>query len=96
VELLRETVKTRLNLEMAATEEMIRFARENQAGYRDLVPEFLGNSQHRAGWTCVRNYDIGPLRLPRNSKPAGIAVSLFIDPEKQQIEAAQRIAAPDH
>ena len=93
VELLRETVKTRLNLEMAATEEMIRFAREIKPDTATLVPEFPGELTTQGGLDCVRNYDIVSAAA-QELEAAGIAVSLFIDPEKQQVEAAQRIAAP--
>ena len=93
VELLRETVKTRLNLEMAATDEMIRFAREVKPDTATLVPEFPGELTTQGGLDCVRNYAVVSAAA-QELKAAGIAVSLFIDPEKQQIEAAQRIAAP--
>jgi pyridoxine 5-phosphate synthase len=93
VELLRETVKTRLNLEMAATDEMIRFAREVKPDTATLVPEFAGELTTQGGLDCVRNYDVVSAAA-QELEAAGIAVSLFIDPEKQQIEAAQRIAAP--
>jgi pyridoxine 5-phosphate synthase len=93
VELLRETVKTRLNLEMAATEEMIRFAREVKPDTATLVPEFPGELTTQGGLDCVRNYDIVSAAA-QELEAAGIAVSLFIDPDKQQVEAAQRIAAP--
>jgi len=93
VELLRETVKTRLNLEMAATGEMIRFAREVKPDTATLVPEFPGELTTQGGLDCVRNYDVVSAAA-QELEAAGIAVSLFIDPEKQQIEAAQRIAAP--
>jgi pyridoxine 5-phosphate synthase len=93
VELLRETVKTRLNLEMAVTDEMIRFAREIKPDTATLVPEFPGELTTQGGLDCVRNYDVVSAAA-QELESAGIAVSLFIDPEKQQIEAAQRIAAP--
>ena len=93
VELLRETVKTRLNLEMAATGEMIRFAREVKPDTATLVPEFPGELTTQGGLDCVRNYNVVSAAA-QELEAAGIAVSLFIDPEKQQIEAAQRIAAP--
>jgi pyridoxine 5-phosphate synthase len=93
VELLRETVKTRLNLEMAATDEMIRFAREVKPDTATLVPELAGELTTQGGLDCLRNYDMVSAAA-QELEAAGIAVSLFIDPEKQQIEAAQRIAAP--
>ena len=95
VELLRETVKTRLNLEMAATEEMIRFAREIKPDTVTLVPELPGELTTQGGLDCVRNYDMVSAAA-QELEAAGIAVSLFIDPEKQQIEAAQRIGVSDH
>jgi pyridoxine 5-phosphate synthase len=93
VELLRETVKTRLNLEMAATEEMIRFAREVKPDTATLVPEFPGELTTQGGLDCVRNYDTVSAAA-QELEGAGIAVSLFIDPEKLQVEAAQRIGVP--
>jgi len=93
VELLRETVKTRLNLEMAATDEMIRFAREVKPDTATLVPELAGELTTQGGLDCLRNYDMVSAAA-QELEAAGIAVSLFIDPEEQQIEAAQRIAAP--
>jgi pyridoxine 5-phosphate synthase len=93
VELLRETVKTRLNLEMAATEEMIRFAREIKPDTVTLVPELPGELTTQGGLDCVRNYAMVSAAA-QELEAAGIAVSLFVDPEKEQIEAAQRIAAP--
>jgi pyridoxine 5-phosphate synthase len=93
VELLRETVKTRLNLEMAATEEMIRFAREIKPDTVTLVPELPGELTTQGGLDCMRNYAMVSAAA-QELEVAGIAVSLFVDPEKQQIEAAQRIAAP--
>ena len=93
VELLRETVKTRLNLEMAATEEMIRFAREVKPDTATLVPEFAGELTTQGGLDCVRNHDVVSAAA-QELEAAGIAVSLFIDPEKEQIEAAQRMGVP--
>ncbi|MBM3803892.1 MAG: pyridoxine 5'-phosphate synthase [Acidimicrobiia bacterium] len=90
VELLRETVKTRLNLEMAATEEMIRFAREVKPDTATLVPELPGEITTQGGLDCVRNFD-AICAAAQELEAAGVAVSLFVDPERSQIEAAQRI-----
>ena len=57
VELLRETVKTRLNLEMAATEEMVRIALEVKPDTATLVPEFPGEVTTQGGLDCVRNFE---------------------------------------
>src|SRR5213595_2176522 len=57
VELLRETVKTRLNLEMAATEEMVRNALEIKPDTATLVPEFPGEITTQGGLDCVRHFE---------------------------------------
>jgi pyridoxine 5-phosphate synthase len=90
VELLRETVKTRLNVEMAATEEMARIALDVKPDTVTLVPEFPGEITTQGGLDCVRNFD--QLRaVAQKLEAGGIAVSLFIDPENLQIEAAQKL-----
>jgi pyridoxine 5-phosphate synthase len=90
VELLRETVKTRLNLEMAATEEMVRIALDVKPDTATLVPEFPGEITTQGGLDCVSHYDLVSAAA-QELEAAGITVSLFIDPEKQQVEAAQRM-----
>jgi pyridoxine 5-phosphate synthase len=90
VELLRETVKTRLNLEMAATEEMVRIALDVKPDTVTLVPEFPGEITTQGGLDCVRNYDL-VYDAARELEAGGITVSLFIDPQKEQVEAAQRM-----
>jgi pyridoxine 5-phosphate synthase len=90
VELLRETVKTRLNVEMAATEEMVRIALDIKPDTVTLVPEFSGEITTQGGLDCIRNFD--HLRdVTQKLEGGGIAVSLFIDPETLQIEAAQKL-----
>ena len=88
VELLREVVKTRLNLEMAATAEMIAFALEVRPDVCTLVPELSNEITTQGGLNCVAHFD--PLKEAlRKLYDAGMAVSLFIDPEGDQIEAAR-------
>lgn len=88
VELLRETIKTRLNLEMAATPEMLSIALENKPDISTLVPEQANEITTQGGLNCVANFD--PLRDSiEKLREGGIAVSLFVDPEKEQIEAAR-------
>lgn len=88
VELLREVVKTRLNLEMAATAEMIAFALEVRPDVCTLVPELPNEITTQGGLNCVAHFD--PLKEAlRKLYDAGMAVSLFIDPEGDQIEAAR-------
>jgi pyridoxine 5-phosphate synthase len=89
VELLRETVKTRLNMEMAATPEMTQIALEIKPDTATLVPESPGEITTQGGLDCIRSFD--SIRSSAQKLAAGgIVVSLFIDPEKDQIETAHR------
>ncbi len=90
VELLRETVKTRLNLEMAATEEMTRIALDMKPDTVTLVPEFPGEITTQGGLDCLRNYNI-VAAAAQMLEAGGITVSLFIDPQQEQVEAAHRM-----
>jgi pyridoxine 5-phosphate synthase len=93
VEVMREALQTRMNLEMAVTDEMIRIAQ--RVGPQDccLVPE------SREEITTEGGLDVAG-RLARVTEAckalgaAGIRVSLFIDPDDAQIRAAQRSGAP--
>lgn len=88
VELLRETVKTRLNMEMAATPEMIRVALDIKPDISTLVPELPHEITTQGGLNCVAHFD--PLKEAiYKLREGGIAVSLFIDPEKDQMAAAR-------
>lgn len=92
VRLLRATVSTHLNLEMAATEEMVKIALEIQPNYVTLVPE------RREEITTEGGLDIaGQLeRLQEvvdRLQSAHIPVSLFIDPDSAQIKASQATGA---
>lgn len=88
VELLRETIKTRLNLEMAATAEMISFALGVRPDISTLVPETPNEITTQGGLNCVAHFDVLKEAIQK-LREGGIAVSLFIDPEKDQIEAAR-------
>lgn len=92
VELLRQTVKTRLNLEMAATEEMIGIALKVLPDCVTLVPE------KREELTTEGGLDVVQLRARLKEQVAtlrqgGILVSLFIDPDLEQVKAAHRVGA---
>jgi pyridoxine 5-phosphate synthase len=90
--LLRQTVKTKLNVEMAATPEMIGIACEVLPDQVTLVPELPGEVTTTGGLDCTKN-----LRAIAEAiealKSAGMAVSLFIDPEEEQIRAAADLGA---
>jgi pyridoxine 5-phosphate synthase len=90
---LRESIATRLNLEMACTLEMVEFARKILPETVCLVPE------SREEVTTEGGLDVaGQRKRVREVVEAmtaeGIAVSLFIDPEPRQIEAAAELKSP--
>jgi len=93
VERLRETVTTRLNVEMAASAEMLRIAKRIRPDVVTLVPEKPGELTTSGGIDAARL--AGRLKPhARALRGAGIAVSLFIDPEEKQVDAAAAIGAP--
>ena len=94
VRILRETVQTRLNLELAATAEMFGIALETRPDIVTLVPEKREEVTTEGGLDVAgapESMHKGIAQL-RN---AGIRVSLFIDPETAQIEASQKAGAED-
>ena len=89
VRVLRETVRGVLNLEMAATDEMLRIAREVKPDFCTLVPE------KREERTTEGGLSVGPggqvEKVARSLAEAGIGVSLFIDPDPRVVEASARL-----
>jgi pyridoxine 5-phosphate synthase len=92
VKLLREVVTTKLNLEMAATDEMIDIARGLQPDMVTLVPEKRKELTTEGGLDVVRFHDRLKKAIPR-IREKGIRVSLFIDPRDAQIMAAHKVGA---
>jgi pyridoxine 5-phosphate synthase len=93
VRLAQAVLLTRLNLEMAVTNEMIAFAQSILPTYCCLVPEKRTELTTEGGLdVCQQEAKIHDACLAL--KAHGIAVSLFIDPEIEQIEAAIRCEAP--
>ena len=93
VRALRQLLQTRMNLEMAVTDEMLDFAAEIRPADCCLVPE------RRAELTTEGGLDVAAqLERVRQATarlaPAGVRVALFIDPDPRQIEAAARAGAP--
>ena len=84
---LRAAVTTKLNFEMAATEEMITFACAIQPEMAMLVPEGRLEVTTEGGLDIVANRDLVS-RTVDTLKGAGIVVSAFIDPDPAQVEAA--------
>lgn len=92
VRLLRQTVRSHLNLEMAATEEMVAIAQEIRPDYITLVPERREEVTTEGGLDALA----GGERLASAVEllqAAGIPVSLFIDADARQIEAAAKLQA---
>jgi len=90
--LLRQTIKTRLNLEMAATPEMITIAGQIKPEVTTLVPEKRVELTTEGGLDVVTHQEhLRPAIA--TLKEAGIVVSLFIDPQPQQIQTAAAIGA---
>ncbi len=92
VRILRETVRTHLNLEMGATDEMLGIALEIKPAYVTLVPE------RREEVTTEGGLDIAGQQERMNRvvdqlQSAGIPVSLFIDPDSAQIQASGKTQA---
>jgi pyridoxine 5-phosphate synthase len=85
--ILRETVQTALNMEMAATEEMIRIASQIRPDVATLVPEKREELTTEGGLDVVGNRQRVEAAVKALQK-AGIKVSLFIDPDVEQIEAS--------
>jgi len=93
VDTLRPLLKTRMNLEMAVTDEMIAIARRIRPEDCCLVPERRAEITTEGGLDVVGQ--IGRLRESCALLAAtGIRVALFIDPEPAQIEATVRVGAP--
>jgi pyridoxine 5-phosphate synthase len=92
IEILREVVTTYLNVELAATDEMISIAGKTLPDAVSLVPENPGEITTEGGLDVVKNFD--KLRpAVEQFKSAGIFVSIFLDPEREQIDAAKRCGA---
>ena len=89
VMLLRQTVKTKLNLEMAAAKEIIDIALDIKPDMITLVPEKRKELTTEGGLDVIANEKKLAKTIKKMSK-AGIPVSIFIDPDATQIEAARR------
>jgi len=90
--LLKEVVQTRLNLEMAATEEMIRIALATKPDIVTLVPEKREELTTEGGLDVIKSHQPLKKGVQRLQK-GGIPVSLFVDPRKDQIKASEEVGA---
>lgn len=93
VELIAAVINTRMNLEMAVTEEMIALAERLKPADVCLVPEKREELTTEGGLDVVAGRDAIASACER-LKTAGCRVSLFIDPEPAQIQAAFEVGAP--
>jgi pyridoxine 5-phosphate synthase len=89
---MRKTVATRLNLEMAATQEMVKIAYETKPDVATLVPERREELTTEGGLDVVGGRD-AVRRVVKTLRDAEIKVSLFIDPDLDQVKAAHRAEA---
>lgn len=92
VEVLRQTVKTRLTLRMAATQEMIRVALTLKPNQVTLMPERQEEVTTEGGLDAILNGS--QLRSSvKTLQEAGIQVSLFVDPALEQVKEAHKLGA---
>ena len=92
LKILRDTCQTMLNLEMAATQEMVKVAYEYKPDVVTLVPE------RREELTTEGGLDVNAQReaisrVVKTLKDGEIVVSVFIDPDLDQVKAAHKVSA---
>lgn len=93
IRLLKEVLQTRMNLEIAVTDEMLAFAEEIRPAHVCLVPERREELTTEGGLDVAGN----PARIQQAVEQLagyGCEVSLFIDADPRQIEAARNAGAP--
>jgi pyridoxine 5-phosphate synthase len=92
VEILRQVVKTRLNLEMGATQEMLKVALTVKPDQVTLVPERREELTTEGGLDVVLN-SVQLKPTIKMLEEGGIHVSLFVDPDLEQVKESHRIDA---
>lgn len=92
VEILKETISTRLNFEMACTDEMVKKAVEIMPYTCCLVPEKREELTTEGGLDVISNFEKIKDVVERLNE-AGIMVSIFIDPSEKQIDKAWETGA---
>jgi pyridoxine 5-phosphate synthase len=90
--LVRQTVRTKLNLEMAATDEMRGIALEVRPDIVTLVPEKREELTTEGGLEVLARVETMKAYVGR-LQDAGIPVSLFVDPDEKQISASRKTGA---
>lgn len=92
LKVLRLTTQTLLNLEMAATPEMVKLAYEYKPDMATLVPERREELTTEGGLDVHAHKDV-VARVVKNLKDGDITVSLFIDPDLDQVKASHKLSA---
>jgi pyridoxine 5-phosphate synthase len=90
--LLKQTVSTRLNMEMAATSDIIRIALDVLPGMVTIVPE-KREERTTEGGLQVSGKERELAKIIETFRDNNIPVSLFIDPDLQEVKAAKRVGA---
>lgn len=93
VRVLCAATRTRINLEMAVTPEMLAIALERRPADVCLVPEKREELTTEGGLDVIANFPAVEAAV-RQLSGAGIRTSLFIDPDPEQLDAANRAGAP--
>lgn len=93
IEEIQRIMKTRMNLEMAVTDEMIAYAEKRKPAHVCFVPEKREELTTEGGLDVVGNERRITMAVAK-LKDLGMEVSLFIDPDERQIAAAVRSGAP--
>jgi pyridoxine 5-phosphate synthase len=92
VEILRQVVKTRLNIEMAATQEMLRIALTVKPDQVTLVPERREEVTTEGGLDVVLN-SVQLRPVIKTLAEGGIEVALFVDPDLEQVKESHKLDA---
>jgi pyridoxine 5-phosphate synthase len=92
LEVLRQVVKTRLNLEMAATQEMVRIALTVKPDQATLVPERREELTTEGGLDAVLN-SVQLRPVVKTLQEGSVEVSLFVDPDLEQVKEAHKLDA---
>lgn len=92
VEILKQAISTRLNVEMAATPEMMDIAADLVPFQVTLVPERPQELTTEGGLDIVQAADAAK-SFTKTMQAAGILVSIFLDPDADQVRAAKEVGA---
>lgn len=92
LEVLRRVVKTRLNLEMSVSKEIVKIAKRIKPNQATLVPERRREITTEGGLNVAKAPALIK-KVVKELQASGIVVSLFIDPDKKQIKAAKKTGA---